>query len=190
MVSVTQTLDLTGKLLIAMPGMGDKRFDNCVIYLCSYSAQGTMGLILNQPMAQASFGGLCKQLSIENSAQRDIPVLCGGPVEANRGFVLHSRDYHSAESTQHLGAQLALTSTRDVIEALAQETAPNQASLFMGYAGWGAGQLDAEIARNSWLLADADEDKILQEEHGNMRHAALDSIGIDARLLSTQGGRA
>ena len=104
MVTVTQTLDLTGKLLIAMPGMGDKRFDNSVIYLCSYSAQGTMGLILNQPMAQASFGGLCKQLSIENSAQRDIPVLCGGPVEANRGFVLHSRDYHSADSTQHLNA--------------------------------------------------------------------------------------
>ena len=111
-------------------------------------------------------------------------------MEANRGFVLHSRDYHSAESTQNLGVQLALTSTRDVIEALAQETAPNQASLFMGYAGWGAGQLDAEIARNSWLLADAEEDKILHEEHGNMWHAALKSIGIDARLLSAQGGRA
>ena len=104
-------------------------------------------------------------------------MLCGGSVEANHVLVLHSHDYHSAESTQHLGAQLVLTSTRDVIEALAQEIALNHASLFMGYAGWGAGQLDAE------------EDKILHEEHGNMWHTTLDSIGVDARLLSTQGGR-
>ena len=184
------TLNLTGKFLIAMPGLGDPRFDSSVIYMCDHSENGAMGLIVNKPLRQGSFKALCDQLSIENTGNREIPILFGGPVETSRGFVLHSGDFSSELSTQEIGNGLYLTSTRDIIEALAEGQTPIDAGLFMGYAGWGAGQIESELMRNGWLVSDADENLVLDTNHDDKWTAALNLIGIDAMMLSSDAGRA
>jgi putative transcriptional regulator len=184
------TLNLTGKFLIAMPGMGDPRFDSSVIYMCDHSEKGAMGLIVNKPLRQGSFKELCRQLSIENNGNREVPILFGGPVETSRGFVLHSGDFNSEFSTQEVGDNLSLTSTRDIIEALAEGDAPINAGLFMGYAGWGAGQIESELMRNGWLVSNADEDLVLDTDHDGKWTAALGLLGINAMMLSSDAGRA
>ena len=186
----SEPLNLKGKLLIAMPGMGDSRFESSVIYICDHSEIGAMGLIVNKPLKHGSFKDLCGQLSITNSCNREVPVLFGGPVETSRGFVLHSNDYTSENSTQLVGKYLSITSTRDVIEALAEGGSPTNAGLFMGYSGWAAGQLEDEILRNGWLISDADEDLVLGTNHAGKWQAALDILGINALLLSSDAGRA
>ncbi len=183
-------LDLKGKFLIAMPSMGDPRFETSVIYMCDHSEKGAMGLIVNKPLRQGSFRGLCEQLSIEYSSGREVPILFGGPVETSRGFVLHSSDFVSENSTQIVGTTLSLTSTRDVIESLAKGENPSHAGLFMGYSGWGAGQIEAEILRNGWLTVDADEALVLDSNHDGKWQAALDLLGINALLLSSDAGHA
>ena len=184
------TMDLAGKLLIAMPGMMDPRFDGSVIYMCSHSSEGAMGLVINRPIEHASFKELCSQLSIEPTNARSIPVLFGGPVDQSRGFVVHSHDYTAEVSTQPIGDTLSMTATRDIIEAVATGAAPEQASLFMGYSGWGAGQLEAEIANNGWLVCDANEAMVLSTDHREKWQAALGLMGIDALMLSSYAGRA
>ena len=184
------TLNLTGKFLIAMPGLGDPRFDSSVIYMCDHSEKGAMGLIVNKPLRQGSFKALCNQLSIENTGNREIPILFGGPVETSRGFVLHSADFSSEFSTQEIGYNLYLTSTRDIIEALAEGHTPVNAGLFMGYAGWGAGQIESELVCNGWLVSDADENLVLDTDHDGKWTAALNLMGIDAMMLSSDAGRA
>lgn len=184
------TMELAGKLLIAMPGMMDPRFDGSVIYMCSHSSEGAMGLVINRPIAHASFKELCSQLSIEPTNGRSIPVLFGGPVDQSRGFVVHSQDYTAEVSTQPIGETLSMTATRDIIEAVATGTSPEQASLFMGYSGWGAGQLEAEIANNGWLVCDANEAMVLNTDHEEKWQAALSLMGIDALMLSSYAGRA
>ena len=184
------TLNLTGKFLIAMPGLGDPRFDSSVIYMCDHSEKGAMGLIVNKPLRQGSFKALCNQLSIENTGNREIPILFGGPVETSRGFVLHSGDFSSEFSTQEIGDNLYLTSTRDIIEALAEGQTPVNAGLFMGYAGWGAGQIESELVCNGWLVSDADENLVLDTDHDGKWTAALNLMGIDAMMLSSDAGRA
>ena len=184
------TLNLTGKFLISMPGMGDLRFDSSVIYMCDHSEKGAMGLIVNKPLRQGSFKALCNQLSIENTGNREVPILFGGPVETSRGFVIHSGDFNSEFSTQEIGDNLCLTSTRDIIEALAEGHTPINAGLFMGYAGWGAGQIESELVRNGWLVSDADEDLVLDAAHDGKWTAALSLLGIDAMMLSSDAGRA
>ena len=190
MTKPDEFLNLKGKLLIAMPGMGDPRFESSVIYICDHSETGAMGLILNKPLRQGSFKDLCKQLSIKHTSGRDVPILFGGPVETSRGFVLHSNDYLSENSTQLVGQSLSLTSTRDVIEALAEGETPSNAGLFMGYSGWGAGQIESEILRNGWLTVDADEGLVLDRDHDGKWQAALDLLGINALLLSSDAGHA
>ena len=186
----TDKLNLTGKFLIAMPGMGDPRFDSSVIYMCDHSEKGAMGLIVNKPLRQGSFKALCSQLSIENPGSREVPILFGGPVETSRGFVIHSRDFNSEFSTQAIGDNLCLASTRDIIEALAEGHRPINAGLFMGYAGWGAGQIESELVHNGWLVSDADEDIVLDSDHDGKWTAALGLLGIDAMMLSSDAGRA
>ena len=190
MIYKDEPLNLIGKLLIAMPCMGDIRFENSVIYICDHSDKGAMGLIVNKPLQQGSFKDLCNQLSIKNIFERDVPILFGGPVETSRGFVLHSNDYNSENSTQTVGKGLSLTSTRDVIEALAEDRSPIKAGLYMGYSGWMAGQLEDEILRNGWLIADADEDLVFDTNFSGKWQAALDILGINASLLSSKSGRA
>jgi len=187
---MTQDSDLTGKILIAMPGMGDPRFRRAVVLVCAYSDEGAMGLVLNRPVTDTSFASLLELLDIETeSAARDIPIRSGGPVEPGRGFVLHSADRPPDDGTMPVGAGLALTTTRNILEELAQGKGPGQAMLALGYAGWGPGQLDHEIRANGWLTAGMQADYAFGDP-GTLWTRALQSLGVDPLLLSGAAGRA
>ena len=187
----TQPTDLTGQMLIAMPGMGDPRFAQSVVYLCAHSDEGAMGLIVNKPTPEVRFADLLEQLGIDRKGERrDIRVHFGGPVENARGFVLHSADYHNDETTMVVGDEIGLTATLDVVELLAQGEGPASSILALGYSGWGPGQLEGEIAGNGWLTCPARTDLIFGRANEHKWAAALKSIGIDPLLLSAEGGRA
>jgi putative transcriptional regulator len=184
-------MDLVGKLLIAMPGLGDPRFDRSVILICAHSAEGAMGLIVNKPAPDLSFSGLMDQLNIPRSeAGRDIRVHFGGPVERGRGFVLHSADYRAGRATMRVSGGFGMTATLDVLNALARGAGPQSALLALGYSGWGAGQLESEIARNDWLTAEAPADLVFQADDGGKWTGALKRLGIDPFTLSASAGRA
>jgi putative transcriptional regulator len=184
--------DLTGKLLIAMPDMGDPRFHGSVVFLCSHSAEGAMGLIVNKPMPEVSFAEMLEQLEIApGPATPDLPVCYGGPVELRRGFVLHSADYRGAmEEGLRIGPRFAMTATLDVIEDLARGTGPARALLALGYSGWGPGQLEGEIQQNGWLTAEAAPDLVFAPRMAGKWEAALATLGISPLTLSSQAGHA
>ena len=143
--------DLTGKLLVAMPNMGDPRFENSVIYMVAHSEEGAMGLIVNKPTPEVRFQDLLKQLKIDvEPNMRELKVHFGGPVENGRGFVLHSSDYVSNASTLRVNRHFGMTSTLDVLEDIAQGIGPTASLMVLGYSGWAPGQLEDEIARNGW----------------------------------------
>ena len=191
MTGASDSSDLTGKLLIAMPGMGDPRFDKSVIYLCDHSDKGSMGLIVNKPAPGLSMDDLLDQLSIARGpGSRGICVHFGGPVENGRGFVLHSDDYGSKDSTLHISGGFGMTATLDILEDIAQGRGPAQRLLALGYAGWGPGQLESELQRNGWLTCDASNATVFEEEDAEKWSAALKSLGIDPLLLSAEAGRA
>ena len=182
---------IEGKLLIAMPGMGDPRFDRSVIFICAHSEDGALGLIVNKPTPELSFASLLKQLEIEvPSVSRDVRVHFGGPVEGGRGFVLHSGDFVSEASTLQVSEDFGMTATLDVMEALAGDGAPRDALLALGYAGWGPGQLEAEILQNVWLTCDATHALVFDEANETKWTAALATLGVDALMLSADAGRA
>lgn len=182
---------LKGQLLIAMPGMGDHRFERAVIFLCSHSREGAMGLIVNKPSPDLRFADLLAQLKIPARTDlRGIRVHVGGPVEHGRGFVLHSADYTLAESSLHVSAEFSMTATVDILQDMAKGEGPHRSLLALGYAGWGPGQLESEIQANGWLTAPADLDLVFGASDGEKWGAALRSISIDPRLLSAEGGRA
>jgi putative transcriptional regulator len=184
-------MDLAGKLLIAMPGMGDPRFAHAVILVCAHSAEGSMGLIVNKPAPDLNFDGLLDHLSIlERGHNRDIRVHFGGPVERSRGFVLHSPDYAGGRATMKVEGGYGMTATLDVLEALAKGQGPMDALLALGYSGWGPGQLEAEIVRNDWLTADAASDLVFSADDDGKWTAALRRMGIDPITLSSTAGRA
>lgn len=191
---VTQTdtmTDLTGQILIAMPGMPDPRFEYSVIYICAHSDDGAMGLIVNKPSVDVTFENLVDQLSIENTGNlSDIRVHFGGPVELGRGFVLHSPDFRSEMTTLNVDDGFAMTATLDVLESIAQGSGPDKRLIVLGYAGWGPGQLESEIAANGWLLCDASTDLVFDTADGDKWEAALSSLGISPLALSSEGGRA
>lgn len=183
--------DLEGKLLVAMPGMGDTRFEKSVIFMCAHSDEGAMGLIVNKPSFELSFEELLKQLSIEPGEGITAPkVHFGGPVELGRGFVLHSADYRDAETTLRVDDAFGMTATLDVLEDLAHGNGPAQALLALGYAGWAPGQLEQEIAQNGWLTCDSSADIVFDEDNDRKWSSALKSLGIDPLLLSATAGRA
>ena len=182
---------LEGKLLIAMPGMEDDRFAQSVIYMCAHSSKGAMGIVINRPVPGLSFFELMKQLEIPtNPSARDIPVLYGGPVETGRGFVLHSDDYESADSTLPVSEDISLTATLDVLRAMADARGPKRALFALGYAGWGPGQIEAEFQANGWLHCEADPSLIFGIEPEVKWRAALARLGIDPLGLSASAGRA
>lgn len=182
---------LEGQLLIAMPGMGDARFERTVIFICAHSAEGAMGLIVNKPASDLSFADLLGQLKIEPRVDvKRIRVHFGGPVEHGRGFVLHSSDYNVEESSLAVSPGFAMTATVDILQDIARGDGPERALLALGYAGWGPGQLESEIQANGWLIAPADADLVFGHADPEKWGAALRSISIDPRLLSTGGGRA
>lgn len=184
-------MELCGKLLVAMPGLGDPRFEHAVILVCAHSDDGAMGLIINKLMPDLSFTGLLEHLNIPKAAQgRDIRVHFGGPVERGRGFVLHSSDYVGGPATMQIEGGYSMSATLDVLEAIAQGTGPDQALLALGYSGWGPGQLEAEIARNDWLTVEPSAALIFAEPDGSKWAGALRGMGIDPLSLSATAGRA
>lgn len=188
---MTNTMDLSGKMLIAMPGMGDPRFDHSVIFMCAHSEDGAMGLIVNKPAKELSLKNLLKQLGIAQSpGARDIRVHFGGPVENSRGFVLHSADYESRQATLKVDGRFGMTATLDILEALAQGEGPARSILALGYSGWGPGQLEGEILQNGWLTCDATDDLLFSSDNAGKWETALRSLGVDPLLLSASAGRA
>lgn len=184
-------MDLTGKFLIAMPGMGDPRFESSVVLLCSHSDEGAMGLIVNKPSTDVALGELLEQLDIAPSAQGlDRPVHFGGPVEGGRGFVLHSPDYGSQIHTLKVTDDIRMTATIDVLEDIGRGAGPDQTLMLLGYSGWGPGQLEEEIARNGWLTADASAELLFETADGEKWGAALKTLGIEPVMLSGAAGRA
>lgn len=190
-LTMTQTTDLTGKLLIAMPDMGDPRFEHAVIFMCAHSREGAMGLIVNKPTPEVRFADLLEQLSIDDGDLRmDVRVHYGGPVETGRGFVLHTSDYGSGAGTMEIAPGVAMTATLDILEDIALGGGPKRSMLGLGYAGWGPGQLEGEIAQNGWLIGDATDDILFGRAAEHKWTAALKGLGIDPLMLSTSGGSA
>ncbi len=188
---MTQDIDLKGKILIAMPGMNDPRFAHSVVFICAHSEDGGMGLIVNKPTPDLRLHDLFEQLSIKAGDEcRDLPVHFGGPVEHGRGFVLHEHGYHSAISTLDVSADFSMTATMDILEDMAEGRGPRRAVLALGYAGWGPGQLEAEIAQNGWLTCEADGRLIFDTADADKWEAALKTLGINPLALSASAGHA
>ncbi len=183
--------DLSGKLLIAMPGMGDLRFDQSVIFMCAHSAEGAMGLIINKPAQDVILGDVLGQLDIKVSQEvQKLQVHIGGPVETTRGFVLHTQDFQSDLQTLNVDADFAMTGTLDVLEEIGTATGPSRSQLMLGYAGWGAGQLENEIRHNGWLICDPSVELVFDTDDTQKWSQALDSIGVSPLTLSATAGRA
>lgn len=187
----TDTLDLSGKLLIAMPGMGDPRFEKSVIFMCAHSSDGAMGLIVNKPASDIRFDDLLEQLSIEKTGGTAAPpVHFGGPVEHGRGFVLHSSDYGANSSTLQVDSRFGMTATLDVLEDIARGEGPAACLLALGYSGWGPGQVEEELQQNGWLVVDSTEPLVFSTDSAGKWEAALRHLGIDPLTLSAAAGRA
>ena len=182
---------LQGALLVSMPGMGDPRFAQTVIYMCAHGDEGAMGLIVNKPARDLGFAELLEQVGVTPGPEAEgFPVHFGGPVEMGRGFVLHSDDWEAPGATQPLPGGLALTATIDILRDIAVGKGPRKAVLALGYAGWSPGQLEAELQANSWLTCPPDDELIFAAEDPGKWRAALLKIGVDPALLSAKGGAA
>lgn len=182
------TESLTGKLLLAMPGIGDPRFERAAILVCNHDADGAIGIGLGRPSG-LRLRALLGKIGVEPGAADDLPVLAGGPVEPQRGFVVHGLDWRSDE-TLDFTAEWGLSGTLDVLRAIADGTGPARYLVALGYAGWGPGQLDGELTRHGWFVADADEALLFGVDPGERWSAAFARAGVDARLLAATPGRA
>ena len=181
---------LTGQFLIAMPTMGDPRFERSVIYMCAHSADGAMGLVVNRVASEIDFPELLDQLEIKTDGIKNpIPVLTGGPVETGRGFVLHSMDY-SQDSTLKVTDEVGLTATVDILRAIAEGEGPAKSLLTLGYAGWSSGQLDNEIQANGWLNVSSDTSILFDEDLNSKWDRAVRKVGVDPSFLSAEAGHA
>jgi putative transcriptional regulator len=186
-----ETSHLDGKMLIAMPGMSDTRFDRSVIFMCSHSEEGAMGLIINKPATDLNFTDLLEQLEFApGDSSRQIKVHLGGPVENGRGFVLHSPDYGNEDTTLQVDDDFGMTATLDILEDISNGEGPKDCLLALGYAGWGAGQLEGEIQANGWLTCDASHELVFGGTDADKWTAALASLGISPSFLSATGGTA
>lgn len=189
---------LDGQCLIAMPGMSDPRFARSVVYLCAHSEDGAMGIIVNKPAADTLFPELLVQLDVIPPDQairlpsqaEKMKVLRGGPVETKRGFVLHSADFFLESATLPIDEGICLTATLDILRAIAVGTGPENAVLALGYAGWGAGQLESEIQSNGWLHCAADAELLFDDALDTKYARALNKLGIDQAFLSKDAGHA
>lgn len=190
-VMPAQTLQLANQLLIAMPTLADPNFSQTVALICEHTDKGALGIVLNRPVGMA-LGEVFDQLHLPGNdvALREQPVLRGGPVQGDRGFVLHRPTGRAWDSTLVVSETLQVTTSRDVLAALAAGTGPSQAVVALGYAGWDAGQLEDEIRQNAWLNAPCDDSIIFDLPFERRWHAAAKLIGIDLGRLSPQSGRA
>ena len=190
---------LDGQMLVATPTMQDERFARSLIYICAHSSEGAMGIVVNQPAPHISFPDLLVKLEVIPAADKIqlpsragvVKVLKGGPVETERGFVLHTDDYLTPQSSIEVGDGVALTATREVLEAMADpDQRPRKAILALGYAGWDGGQLERELQENVWLTCDPDEALLFGPDHEHKWGQALAKIGVSPERLSSLSGRA
>jgi len=190
---VEQPSFLSGKLLLAMPGMADPRFERAVIAMCMHDENGAIGIGIGHKRAGISFRGLLRQLEIDPGEAPDVAVHHGGPVEPGRGFVLHSSDWSGEDSVKVDGANgeiFAMTGTIDVLRAIAEGKGPERWIVALGYAGWGEGQLDEEMTRHGWFAARAESGVLFNTPTDERWAAAFKAEGIDPRLLANETGAA
>ncbi|WP_037501614.1 YqgE/AlgH family protein [Sphingomonas jaspsi] len=180
---------LTGKLLLAMPGMSDPRFERAVIAMCAHDEDGALGIGIGHQRAGISFRGLLEQLDLDPGEAPERPVLHGGPVEPGRGFILHSADWGGQDTIAVPGIG-ALSGTIDILKAIAEGRGPTQWVAALGYAGWGPGQLDEEMTRHGWFTAGGGERILFDTPVQDRWEAGFKSEGIDPSLLTGQSGAA
>jgi putative transcriptional regulator len=182
--------DFVGQILLAMPAMSDPRFERAVIYMCAHNADGAMGIVINKTLDSIDFRELLGELVITvGPGFRDVPVHFGGPVENQRGFVLHSKDYSHTE-TLLVDDSIGLTATIKVLRDMASGDGPARSILALGYAGWGPGQLESEIHQNAWLTVPASDELLFDSANDEKWERAFNSIGVDLSVLSGSSGRA
>lgn len=185
-------------MLIAMPAMGDERFSRSLIYICAHSSEGAMGIVVNHPAPNINFSDLLVKLNVIPAADAIqlppgadvVKVMRGGPVETERGFVLHSADFYIENSTLPIDEGISLTATIDILKAIASGAGPASAILALGYAGWAPGQLENEIQGNGWLHCAPDPELIFGADIGGKYQMALKKIGINLGMLSSEAGHA
>lgn len=182
--------NLTNHFLIAMPSLQDPNFYHTVTYICEHNDQGAMGIVINRPL-EIQLGEVFEQMEIEISypASRQIPIFLGGPVQGDRGFVLH-QPATAWNSTLEVTDQIGVTTSRDILEAIADARGPRNSLIALGYAGWGAGQLESEMAANAWLNGPADPGLIFETPVEQRWQAAAGLLGVDLNLLSIETGHA
>jgi putative transcriptional regulator len=187
---------LDGQMLIASPGMRDERFARTLIYMCAHSSEGAMGIVINQPAPHISFRELLVKLDVIPEAEKirlprgGVTVLKGGPVETERGFVLHSADFFIENSTLPIDEGVCLTATLDILKAIARGAGPASAILALGYAGWSPGQLEHEISQNAWLTVEARDAIIFDTPAEERLPAAMELLGLDYARLQDAAGHA
>ena len=181
---------LRDHFLLAMPTLTDAIFANSITYICEHSAEGAMGIVINHPL------DLCVEEILEHlnlnahGRHSDTPVMAGGPVHMDRGFVLHPPTEHTWEATLQVTKEVSLTTSRDILVAMAEGEGPEQSLIALGYAGWGAGQLESELSENSWLSLPADSAIIFDTPYHLRAEAAAAKLGIDMNLISGEAGHA
>ncbi len=192
-MAASDRINLTNQFLIAMPGMVDGNFAKAVVYLWEHSERGAMGLVINKPIdlkLKALFAKV--DLALDRDDLVDAPVYFGGPVETERGFVLHEPMGEDARfgSSIAVPGGLAMTTSKDVLEAIAKGTGPKRVMVTLGYSGWGAGQLEDELGRNGWLNVDASSEVIFNTPIPQRYTRALSLLGLDPMSLSQEAGHA
>lgn len=181
---------LTGQFLLSMPQLEDIRFKRTVIYMCGHDKNGAMGIIVNKPLPAPSFAELFLQIGLPLPyLDQNITIHRGGPVESDRGFILHSVDYMH-EATIQISDSVALTATVDVLKALSQGSGPKQYLIALGYAGWGAGQLESELLNNSWLTAEATSKSLFTSDPAEKWEEVMLQLGVNSQYLAYQAGHA
>ena len=190
---------LDGQMLVAMPGIGDPRFERSVIFLCAHTSDGAMGIVVNKPAQEFTFPEMLARLNVLGEDKdtitlpeqaRNMPVHRGGPVDTARGFVLHTSDYCANDATMAIDDDTGLTATIDVLKDIATGQGPRRAMLALGYAGWAPGQLEDEILHNGWLHCPADDVLMYSRDLDGKYLHALNKLGIDPMMLSGQAGHA
>jgi putative transcriptional regulator len=182
---------LAGKLLIAAPAIEDPRFSRAVILVCTHNEEHAMGIVLNKASDEDNLPELLDQLGVDGEgAPEDAHILLGGPVGRERGFVLHSEDYDSDGATLNVCDGVCLTATRDILHAMTSDTPPERFVLALGYSGWGAGQLEMELAENVWLIGEPDIPLVFDPSLDTKWSRALTRIGVSPDKLQVTGGRA
>lgn len=191
-------MSLKGQFLVAMPGMGDERFQDAVIYLVGHGDEGAMGLVVNQSLEDMRFADILEELGLGEKEEiirlpdtvRNRAVLRGGPVQRSRGFVLHSSDYFRQDNSYAVSDEICLTATLDVLKAMAFDSEPADALFALGYCGWSPGQLEGEIKGNGWLTVPFSRDLLFETPIAQRYDAALAQLGVTRASLSAAAGNA